>query len=321
MIEQSRLYAKVRLSKPEVTVLFHGLEMQVFSFRELSGGVINSNFMVETDLGLKLLRVYNPERTEPEIVFELSVLQRLRDQGLNAQTPVAGTHIHYIKGFPCTVLEFIEGTTLSATELTPGLAKQAGVELAKMQAALLGFVPKGNKSPCDTQEIGSILQEACELLEVDSSHKVKALWSTASLLLDDSRSVNGVVHADIYPGNTIVSDGIVKAFIDFDDSYYGNQFMDVAIAAMEFSSRDGTHLDIPLLQAFVRGYENNGNELDPDQLVIGMWVNCFRFFAYTLPMTLQEGRDWSDNDYVKRIMLFADTQFRAEVAQAVEDAR
>lgn len=157
--------------------------------------------------------------------------------------------------------------------------------------------------------------------ESQAARTLEGQWEQARRRFVADDLPMGVVHADLYPGNTIVKGGKVQGFIDFDDAYYGTAFFDTAIAAMEYAFVGETDLDLGLMASFVRGFESEAGPVDYQMLVEGMWANCFRFFSYTLPLTLGAGEPWSSNVYAKRIALFSDVGFRKRVAAVLAAGR
>ncbi|RGC65654.1 Homoserine kinase [Micromonospora sp. MW-13] len=296
--------------------LFSSRGLTVSRITPISGGIINTNMRVDCDDAAYLLRVYHSERSVEEIEFELSALRHITDAGLPAQRPVdpAGTGPARIDGHLCAILTFIEGEVLDEADLSREVSRQTGRLLGEMQNALAEFTPAGHKERCDVDFIDSLVEESTRLLREHGDDEfadwIAATWVRARAPFAADDLPLGLVHADLYPGNTIVRDGMIVGVIDFDDAYYGTQFFDVAIAAMEFAFRGDTELDVYFVREFLTAYEEVRGGVDDSLLLEAMLLNCFRFFGYTLPLTFQQDEPAAKNVYAQRIALFADEAFR-----------
>lgn len=284
----------------------------------MSGGIVNTNLRVDCEDAPYLLRVYQSEHRAEEVELELSALRRITEAGFPAQRPVApaGAGPERIDGHLYAILTFIEGEVLDEADLSPDVARQMGRLVGEMQHALAGFIPAGRKERCDVEFLDGLVEQSIRTLRGrgdDVADWLHDTWVRARSPFAADRLPLGLVHADLHPGNTIVRDGTVVGVIDFADAYYGTQFFDVAIAAMEFAFRGETELDVALVREFLIGYEKVRASVDDDLLLDAMLLNCFRFFGYTLPLTLHAGAPAARNVYAQRIALFADAAFRRRV--------
>ena len=279
---------------------------QVAKVELLSGGLLNSNFIVSGEGFRALLRVYPENRNVDEIHFEMETLKALVGSECRVPEVLNGGQIGLVKGRPFILLEFLDGKTLSDDDLSLGLAGEAGEMLGHFHAALRGFVPTHHKGRHDISYIVDLLIETQESVggegaEVLAEYAERVWQATGDA--DEWGEPDGVVHADYYVENLIRLNGGTLALIDFDDSYYGSTFFDVAIGAMEFSARDDQSLDKARLDAFINRYKAvDSHLLHPfERLKDAMMVNCLRFLCYTAPLTLDEGDDLRQNPYVQRI--------------------
>ncbi|MEH0928452.1 phosphotransferase [Micromonospora sp. CPCC 205558] len=285
----------------------------------MSGGIINTNIRVDCTDQPYLLRVYQAERSIDEIEFELSALRRLTAAGIPVQRPIdtVGSRPMALDERLYTILTFVEGEVMDEADLSPAIGKQMGRILGDMQNALEGFVPAGQKARCDVDFIDNLVQESVDTLEARAekpfAERIAAAWQRAREPFVADELPLGLVHADLYPGNVIVQNGTVVGVIDFDDAYYGTQFFDVAIAAMEFAFRGDVDLDIEIVRDFVSAYESARPKVDDNLLLDAMLLNCFRFFGYTLPLTTAADEPVEGNVYAQRIALFDDSDFRKEM--------
>ncbi|MEU8253500.1 phosphotransferase [Micromonospora inaquosa] len=285
----------------------------------MSGGVINTNVRVDCTDRPYLLRVYQAERSSDEIEFELSALRRLSAAGFPVQRPIdtVGGRPTALDERLYTILTFVEGEVMDEADLSPAIGQQMGRILGDMQNALEGFVPVGRKARCDVDFIDNLVQESVTILEARAegsfAERIATAWQRAREPFVKDDLPLGLVHADLYPGNVIMQNDTVVGVIDFDDAYYGTQFFDVAIAAMEFAFRGDVDLDVETVRGFMSAYESARSKIDDDVLLDAMLLNCFRFFGYTLPLTTAAGGPVETNVYAQRIALLDDSDFRKEL--------
>jgi homoserine kinase type II len=316
---EARLHATVEIREEVVRELFAGHGLTAVGVAPMSGGIINTNIRVDCTDQPYLLRVYQAERSVDEVEFELSVLRRLTDAGMPVQRPIGAVDSPptALDGRLYSILTFIEGDVMDEADISPDIGKQMGRILGDMQNALRGFVPAGGKERCDVDFIDKLVRESVALLdgqgEKPFAERIATGWQRARVPFLADELPLGLVHADLYPGNVIMQKGTVVGVIDFDDAYWGTQFFDVAIAAMEFAFRGDTDLDVGIVRDFVSEYESVRLRVDDDMLVNAMLLNCFRFFCYTLPLTIEAGDPADSNVYAKRIALLENPDFRNDL--------
>lgn len=103
---------------------------------------------------------------------------------------------------------------------------------------------------------------------------ISGSWITLRDALGSPELEEGVVHADIHPGNVVVSeDGDLKGVID----YYGSALFDMSIAAMSFSFESDCKPNWNRAAKVVHAYEDERSKVDHRLLYWSMIINCFRF--------------------------------------------
>ncbi|PFG34856.1 Ser/Thr protein kinase RdoA (MazF antagonist) [Sanguibacter antarcticus] len=290
----------------------YGLVPEGFSV--LSGGLINTNVKVETAEGPVLLRIYISERTCEQVEFEMSVLKQLHEQGLPVQRPrstVNGALVSSDSGRHHVVLDFVPGTAMDDEDLDDRMAADIGRFVAHMHEALDGFVPRGSRPSADTAFIDTQLDS---LAELEGGYRgVQNLWPAIRDYFNSRDVAQGVVHADIYPGNIIVDEtNRLRAVIDFDDCYWGTQVFDLAIVTMAFSFIGACGHDWRRAGLVLGAYEAVRGPIDSQDLYLSMILNCVRFYVYTLPLTRAEGREAIENPFARRAAHLVDATTRTE---------
>lgn len=269
-----------------------------------------------------LLRIYISERSTAEVEFETSVLEKLSLAGLPVPSPLRTARGEFVQTDGArrnyAVLQFVEGRPMDEDALSDGMAASAGRFVAQMHEELRGFVPSGSKPDAD---LDFIERELSSLRELEGTYTgVRDLWPAARAHFDAREFEQGVVHADIHPGNIIVDgSGELRAVIDFDDSYWGTVVFDVAITAMAFSFRGPTEPDWRRAMVTVGAYGRT-ESTRPDDIYFGMIVNCVRFYVYTLPLTIEAGESADKNPFAQRALFLLDAHTKQGFRDAWADA-
>jgi Ser/Thr protein kinase RdoA (MazF antagonist) len=323
-LSDQRLHPLVELDEAQVEDLIRPYGLHSESYSVLSGGLINTNLKVATAQGPILLRLYVSERSVDEVSFEMSVLEQLAQSGLSVQRPRRTTDDELFRtdaaGRQYAVLEFIPGVPMAEDALSDEIAADIGRFIAGMQESLRGFKPRGAKPTADLDFIEREL--AALRAQEDGFAAVQDLWPDARHHFDSGTFAQGVVHADIYPGNVIVDDaGSLRAVIDFDDCYWGTTAFDVAIATMAFSFTGATTPDWRRAMVTVNAYLAAGGEISAEDVYQGMVVNCVRFYVYTLPLTVGAGDSADVNPFAQRARLLGDPTVKQDFLHAWQDAR
>ncbi|MFD7244527.1 phosphotransferase [Streptomyces massasporeus] len=289
------------------------------------GGLVNSNYRLDTAKGAFLLRCYPAERRKEEVTFELSLLTHLDETGFFGPTPVraaSGEYIGTLRGRLFSVLTFVEGDTVTQAELTSDLAAQVGEKYAHFRRVVQGFRPLGEREDADHPAVSALIGPLLDDITADhpdEARLIKAAWNDVE---ERFRSVDEdrlqVVHGDLFYENVIVRDGRLLTFIDYDDAYLGLPLLDLALVVMEFATPEDNRLDPGLAGAVLRAYVAASEEppATPEELLDALVFLCCKFMAYTLPLNLQRGESIADNDYLRRLALLRDDAVRRELERA-----
>lgn len=303
---ESKLYEPVILSEELVLKLCQKYGINCVSWQLLKGGLINTSVKVSSATNSYLLRVYPVERTLPEIEFEMSTLLPLNELHLPVQKPLLaldGEIVSREEDRYFVFLDFIDGAVIE--QPYDKIAVQIGTFIAQLHTGLKDFTPQGEKQPADIQFIDSEMSRLKESIPGQSD--ICDSWIMLRDALGSPELEKGVVHADIHPGNVVVSeDGDLKGVIDFDDCYYGSILFDLSIAAMSFSFESACKPNWNRAAKVVHAYEDERSKVDYRLLYWSMTVNCFRFYVYTVPLTLQDGFEALENPYFKRAHFLMD---------------
>ena len=242
------------LEEARVLAKSYGLGDDV-SLRPLPEGYANTNYALETASGTFLYRICR-QKSEDDLAAELAVLKHLEEEGFRAAYPIRRDDGDFISTTPSgTVIlySYIEG---EEPGLTPGTAGEAARALAELH---------GIEPPESFDRDNFVRIEASQELASrfgDSVHGDRAilgrfLEETARLrgLLGTEPLPRGLIHADLFPANTIFREDRLEAIIDFEECCIDSFLFDVGTAINGFCFVDNT-LEPALLGRFLRDYNS-----------------------------------------------------------------
>ena len=228
---------------------------EVVSLRPLPEGYANTNYALETASGTFLYRICR-QKSEGDLAAELAVLERLEEKGFRAAYPIRRDDGDFISTTPSgtvVLYSYIEG---EEPRLTPGTAGEAARALAELH---------GIEPPESFDRDNFVRIEASQELASrfgDSVHGDRAilgrfLEETARLrgLLGAEPLPRGLIHADLFPANTIFREDRLEAIIDFEECCIDSFLFDVGTAINGFCFVDNT-LEPALLGRFLRDYNS-----------------------------------------------------------------
>ncbi len=189
----------------------------LLSFKGIAEGVENSNFLIETERGRFILTLYEKRVKVDDLPFFLGLMGHLADRGINCPLPVKahdGKALRTLCGRPAAIVTFLEG--VSYRRPTPVQCAALGDVLGQLHEAGKGFsihrenalsVPgwrplaDAAASRADTVAPGLGAAIARELEELEG-HWPRNL-------------PQGVIHADLFPNNTLFVGDTLSGVIDF----------------------------------------------------------------------------------------------------------
>ncbi|PRP90331.1 Homoserine kinase [Enhygromyxa salina] len=335
----NRLHPFIDLDRDAVADLTADYSLgELRSVEPLVSGIINTNYLLRTDAGDYLLRLYPPERSADALRFEFSTLARLAEANFpcprviaDAKGKTVGLSEAHTRHY--AVLEFIPGETLAREAIDAGIVEQIGDLFADMQRTLSGFVPEGDKPRADLEfvrELGEATLDRVAALAGEgpaTAARLRAIWAGSHARFDQPRDgapslERGVVHADLYFDNVIVEGDRVRGIIDFDDSYYGLFLIDLAVTLMEFTFVEADALDFGLGERLLRRYYARRPEAKGEAHLVhdGMICACFKYLGYTADLPEYAGEALLGNEYIARIDYLARPEIRAKVEAMVAAA-
>jgi homoserine kinase type II len=190
---------------------------RLIAAKGIAEGVENSNYFVETTGGRYVLTLYEKRVAEADLPYFMALMTHCADHGLPVPRPVAdrsGVALQRVSGRPAALIEFVPGVSVS--EPAPPLCHAAGAALARFHAATADFsLVRDNALGHDGRRAlaGRCLPRAAEVdpalpdLIASEIEFQQACWP-ASL-------PSATIHADLFPDNVLMLDGVVTGLIDF----------------------------------------------------------------------------------------------------------
>jgi len=228
---------------------------EAVSLRPLPEGYANTNYALETSTGIFLYRICR-QKSEDDISAELAVLERLEARSFRAAYPIRRGDGCLISTTPSGIVVlygFIEGeepahTPETASEAARALAELHGIEPPE------GFEKTNFVQLENSQELASRFGES---VHGDRRILGRFLEETARLreLLGTEPLPGGLIHADLFPENTIFRENRLEAIIDFEECCIDSFLFDVGTAINGFCFVDNT-LEPKLLGSFLQGYHS-----------------------------------------------------------------
>lgn len=248
----------------------------------IAQGITNSNYFLTTSTGRYVLTVFEVLKQQ-ELPFFLELNLHLSSKGVACPAPIVrkdGKLDSTLAGKPACLVTCLKGSDTGwATEMQ---CFNTGAMLAKMHLAGRDF-PLKMKNP----RYDEWWQASCQqLLPVLSGDDAELLESEIRFLDGNlgHHLPSGIIHADLFKDNVLLDGENVAGFIDFYYACNGNFMYDLAIAVNDWARTSDNHLDIPLRDAFIKGYESVRPLSDEERTYfpIAQRAGCIRFWVSRL---------------------------------------
>lgn len=272
--------------------------------RQLEGGVINANWLVEKPGGPIVVRRYTAARSIPAIRWEQALIGFAAERGWPVPTPIAvqgGSTLLEKDGHLWSASLFIEGDP--GIEDSTALRRIYGRLLARFHRDLAGFGGEGQRPGFGkTWELDLMVEPA----EAGTFNELVARFSReypdlgAAVRRQRYRSLRELsrlhypdlpehpIHGDFRPKNLLFKDGNLSAILDFDQARRDALVCDLAPLLMPFMP-----LDFRLSAALLEGYESVRPLSDDEWALLPAMVRASLLWwvAFLLVRWRKEGTD------------------------------
>lgn len=230
---------------------------KVIATSPISEGVSNSNYLLNTEHGEFVATIVEQDssQTKSQLEFVSHVSSELVPAPLSS---VTGSHVVEVEGKPMVIFPRIKGSI----ELNPthSLCYEVGKELSRIHVKSKSF---SYEIP-DSRPISWIKQSLTLLKIRNTSDSVSSyitnLERGLNFVISDSAFnayctlPSGVIHADLFKDNVLVSDGRVSGFLDFNYACSGVFLYDLCIAINSWCRDNSAALDVSKASAMIEGY-------------------------------------------------------------------
>jgi homoserine kinase type II len=189
----------------------------LLSFKGIAEGVENSNFLIETERGRFILTLYEKRVKVEDLPFFLGLMGHLADRGINCPLPVKahdGKALRQLCGRPAAIVTFLEG--VSYRRPTAPQCAALGDVLARLHEAGKGFT-LGRENALSVSGWRPLAEAAGERADQVATGLGAAIARELEELEGHwPRNLpSGVIHADLFPNNTLFVGDTLSGVIDF----------------------------------------------------------------------------------------------------------
>jgi len=229
---------------------------------ELSPGYANRSYRLETDQGVFLFR-WILEKGIEDLHTEISLLNALKVIDYPTAYPINradGNYItHSAQGF-VVLYDFIAGKQ-------PGLSETVGEAIGEAVGRLSSFEPPDRFRRKNTITIVQNIDLSESLSMAPYQYPdIYDFFREQTDYLSNGIELGlpmGLIHADVFPDNTIFNGDQLKGIIDFEEACWDELLFDLAMTINGFCFPEN-NLSLPLLTSLVQGYSNN-RKLSPEE--------------------------------------------------------
>lgn len=252
------------------------------SFKGISSGVTNTNYVIETIDAKYILTIF--EQAQPkDIQYYVDLMSFLSNKKYHCPTPIQnqeGFHLGEIKNKPALLVSLLSGRELKSVSNDNCFA--VGVSLAQMHQLTQDY-KVFIANPRGLNWMNRVFDEIHPLLSNDEVEIIR----DELIFLDQNFNSNlpsGIIHADLFKDNVLFYNHNVSGVIDFYYACYDLYIYDIAIALNDWCINEFFLIDAEKKRYFLNGYESI-RELSEDEknfLPISLRLAAMRFWLSRL---------------------------------------
>lgn len=264
---------------------------RALTFKGIAEGVENSNYLLETEAGRFILTIFEKRTARADLPFFMDVMETLAAKGLPAPRPMRttdGALLGEARGKACAIITFLTG--VSPKRPNSAQCRAIGVKLAEMHVALADF-SGARANALSVEAWGPLIWPRRALAEelrpgladaVEADLKaIEASWP---------RDLpTGVIHADLFPDNTLFLGDEARGLIDFYFACTDALAYDLAVCLNAWCFEPRGAFNLTKGQALIGGYESvrKLSATEREALPVLARGAALRFFATRLA-------DWAE---------------------------
>lgn len=226
------------------------------SYRGITEGVENTNYLLETDKAKFIATIYEKRVDVSELPFFLELMEHLAKAQIPCPLPVhdkSGNILQEMAGKKLTITSFLEGKWPRAIKNAHCL--EVGKIMARMHLASQNFnLTRKNKMSLPAwKEIYSRIAKNADSVKSGLSNEIKSALQEIEKKWPKNLP-SGVIHADLFPDNVFFIEDKLTGILDF---YFAcNDFFayDLAITMNAWCFENGREFNITKANALLSGY-------------------------------------------------------------------
>jgi len=190
---------------------------ELLSYKGISEGVENSNFLVHARSGYFILTLYEKRVSAKDLPFFLGLMQHLHARGISCPQPVQnkrGDVLGKVAGRPAALITFLDGMWIRR----PSAAHCAGLGQALAQLHLAGLSFDKRRENALSVQGWRGLFESCRRRANEVQRELEPFIAAELSKLEKEwprKLPQGVIHADLFPDNVFFLDSKLSGLIDF----------------------------------------------------------------------------------------------------------
>ncbi|BCW90223.1 Homoserine kinase [Alphaproteobacteria bacterium SO-S41] len=187
------------------------------AFKGIAEGVENSNFFLQTASGRFILTLYEKRVAEGDLPFFLGLLDHLATRGVNCPRPLQGRDgaaVRRLAGRPAAIFTFLDG--MWPRRPAAAHCGEAGETAARLHAATAGFAIR-RENALSLAGWPKLVASCTPKADTVSPGLAKLISDELAFLQDawPQGLPEGVIHADMFPDNTLFVGPKLTGVIDF----------------------------------------------------------------------------------------------------------
>lgn len=215
------------LSKEDINNIAKEYDLVIYSFEGVPEGILNSNYLLNTDRGRFILRVLEGNRSfesEKEELNFLLELNKIIPCTIPCETQAGETLIRYNNKL-MSLFYYIDGKKIE--EITPYYLKEIGILLGKLHNFSNNKVINRKTRIDEDYYLKKINLNSVNIPKGDIDEITK-LYNKL-LKIDFTSLPQGIIHNDIFPDNVFVKDNRIVGILDFNDATTAPFIFDIGI--------------------------------------------------------------------------------------------
>ncbi|MBZ0217143.1 MAG: homoserine kinase [Fimbriimonadaceae bacterium] len=245
------------VSDSELTAFIASYDVgALLSFRGITEGVENSNYLLHTETGPLILTLYEKRVNEDDLPFFLGLMHHLADRGLNCPTPIAdreGNTLRQLAGRPAALISFLEGMWVRRPY--PEHCAALGTVLAKFHIGATDFklTRENALAPAGWPPLFAGSRNQADTVVPGLANEIET--ELAFLAQNWPRGLpQGIIHADLFPDNVFFLGDTLSGIIDFYFACNDILAYDIAICLNAWCFETDNSFNVTKARALLRAY-------------------------------------------------------------------